>query len=44
MVVARLLGENGIDLLSRIVGLVLAAIAVQLVAEGVEAWVRHGVR
>jgi multiple antibiotic resistance protein len=43
-VVARLLGDNGIELLSRIVGLVLGAIAVQLVAEGVDAWVRHGVR
>lgn len=43
VVVARVLGDNGIELLSRIVGLVLAAIAVQLVAEGVEAWMRHGV-
>lgn len=43
VVVARVLGDNGIELLSRIVGLLLAAIAVQLVAEGVEAWVRHGV-
>ena len=44
VVVARVLGDNGIELLSRIVGLVLGAIAVQLVAEGVEAWVRGGVR
>lgn len=39
----RLLRENGIELLSKVVGLLLAAIAVQMVATGVEAWVEHGV-
>jgi len=42
--IGRLLGENGIELLSRVVGLLLAAIAVQLIATGVQAWIRHGVR
>lgn len=42
--IGRLIGANGIELLSRVVGLLLAAIAVQLVATGVQAWVRHGVR
>jgi multiple antibiotic resistance protein len=41
--IARLLGANGIDLASRLVGLLLAAIAVQMVAAGVQAWVREGV-
>jgi multiple antibiotic resistance protein len=41
---ARVLRDSGIELLSRIVGLVLGAIAVQLVAEGIDACVRHGVR
>lgn len=44
VVLARVLGENGIELLSRVVGLLLGAIAVQLVAKGIEQWVRHGVR
>ena len=39
---ARLLKQNGIDLLSRVVGVLLAAIAVQLVATGIQEWVRHG--
>jgi multiple antibiotic resistance protein len=39
----RVLRENGVHVLSRIVGLLLAAIAVQLVAEGIQEWVRHGV-
>jgi multiple antibiotic resistance protein len=39
----RLLRENGIDLLSRVMGLLVAAIAVQLVASAVETWVRRGV-
>ena len=38
-----LLGENGIELLSKVVGLLLAAIAVQMVATGIESWVKHGV-
>lgn len=42
-VVARLLGPNGIDLVSRIVGLLLAAIAVQMAATGAFYWAQHGV-
>jgi multiple antibiotic resistance protein len=41
--VARVLRENGIDLVSRVMGLLVAAIAVQLIASGVQHWVRHGV-
>ena len=37
------LTENGIELMSKVVGLLLAAIAVQMVATGIEAWVEHGV-
>ncbi len=40
---SKLLRDNGIELLSRIVGLLLAAIAVQMVATGVQFWIRHGV-
>jgi multiple antibiotic resistance protein len=40
---ATILKQNGIDLLSRVVGVLLAAIAVQLVAAGIQEWVRHGV-
>ena len=40
---ARVFKDNGIELLSKVVGLLLAAIAVQLVAEGIQEWVRHGV-
>lgn len=39
----RLPRDNGIDLLSRVMGLLVAAIAVQLVASAVESWVRSGV-
>lgn len=42
-VVARLLRANGIELLSRVMGLLVAAIAVQLIAEAVEAWITNGV-
>lgn len=42
--VAEILKPNGIELVSRVVGLLLAAIAVQLVATGIEEWVRNGVR
>jgi multiple antibiotic resistance protein len=42
-VLSRALRDNGIELLSRIVGLLLAAIAVQMVATGVQFWIRHGV-
>jgi multiple antibiotic resistance protein len=41
--IARVLTENGVALLARIVGLLLAAIAIQLVATGVQDWIRHGV-
>ncbi len=41
--VARWLRPNGIELLTRLVGLLLAAIAVQLVAQGVQQWSVHGV-
>ena len=40
---ARVLRHNGIELLSRVMGLLVAAIAVQLVARAVEAWVTNGV-
>ena len=40
---SRLLRDNGIELLSRVMGLLVAAIAVQLVARAVEAWITHGV-
>jgi multiple antibiotic resistance protein len=40
---ARLLRDNGIELLSRVMGLLVAAIAVQLVAGAVEAWITNGV-
>lgn len=42
-VLARWLRPRGIELVTRLVGLLLAAIAVQLVAEGVAQWLRHGV-
>jgi len=40
---ARVLRDNGIELLSRVMGLLVAAIAVQLVAEAIEAWITNGV-
>ena len=40
---ARILRHNGIELLSRVMGLLVAAIAVQLVAEAVETWITNGV-
>ena len=42
-VIGRLLKTNGIDLMSRVMGLLLAAIAVQLVAGGIASWVERGV-
>ncbi|HXQ75739.1 MAG TPA: MarC family protein [Acidimicrobiales bacterium] len=42
-VLSRLLRDNGIELVSRIVGLLLAAIAVQLIATGAQFWALHGV-
>ena len=41
--IGRLLKANGIDLMSRVMGLLLAAIAVQLVAGGIARWVEAGV-
>lgn len=40
---AKVLRDNGIELLSRVMGLLVAAIAVQLVARAIEAWVTNGV-
>lgn len=42
-VIARVLKPNAIHLVSRILGLLVAAIGVQLVAKAIEHWVRHGV-
>jgi multiple antibiotic resistance protein len=42
-VLSRILRDNGVELVSRIVGLLLAAIAVQLIATGAQFWARHGV-
>ncbi|MCU1380346.1 MAG: MarC family protein [Acidimicrobiales bacterium] len=42
-VIARVLKPNAIHLVSRILGLLVAAIGVQLVAKAIEQWVRHGV-
>lgn len=39
----RVLKENGIHLVSRILGLLVAAIGIQLIAAAVEEWVRSGV-
>lgn len=41
--VARVLKDKGINLLSRVMGLLVAAIAVQLAAEAVQEWIRNGV-
>lgn len=40
---SRILRDNGIELLSRVMGLLVAAIAVQLVAGAIEAWITNGV-
>jgi multiple antibiotic resistance protein len=40
---SRLLRDNGIELLSRVMGLLVAAIAVQLVAGAMESWITNGV-
>jgi multiple antibiotic resistance protein len=44
LVISRALKENGINLVSRVMGVLLAAIAVQLVATGVAGWIEHGVQ
>jgi multiple antibiotic resistance protein len=41
-VIHRVLTDNGVELLTRIAGLLLSAIAVELVAEAVRAFVRQG--
>jgi multiple antibiotic resistance protein len=41
--ISRVLKPNAIHLLSRILGLLVAAIGVQLIAKAIETWVRHGV-
>lgn len=41
--IAKLLKDDGIDLVSRVMGLILAAIAVQLVANGIASWIENGV-
>jgi multiple antibiotic resistance protein len=40
---SRVLRDNGIELLSKVMGLLVAAIAVQLVARAIEAWITNGV-
>ena len=42
-VFSRVLRDNGIELLSKVMGLLVAAIAVQLVARAIEAWITNGV-
>ncbi|WP_229022833.1 MarC family protein [Actinomarinicola tropica] len=42
-VVSHLLRPSAIDLVSRVLGLLVAAIGVQLLAEAIEIWVRDGV-
>lgn len=41
--IARVLKDDGIDLVSRVMGMLLAAIAVQLVASGIASWIENGV-
>lgn len=41
--IAKVLKDDGIDLVSRVMGLILAAIAVQLVANGIASWMEQGV-
>jgi multiple antibiotic resistance protein len=41
--IARVLKDDGINLISRVMGLLLTAIAVQLVATGIASWIHHGV-
>jgi multiple antibiotic resistance protein len=41
--IARVLKGDGIDLVSRVMGLLLTAIAVQLVATGIASWIHHGI-
>lgn len=43
LVLNRVLKENGIHLISRILGLLVAAIGVQLIAAAVESWIQDGV-
>jgi multiple antibiotic resistance protein len=41
--IEKVLKEDGIDLVSRLMGLLLTAIAVQLIAGGVSGWIHHGI-
>lgn len=41
--IARILKDDGIDLVSRVMGVILAAIAVQLIADGIASWIESGV-
>jgi multiple antibiotic resistance protein len=41
-VIHRVLTDNGVELLTRIAGLLLSAIAVELVAQAVRAFVKQG--
>lgn len=41
--IIRLIREGGISLLTRVSGLLLSAIAVQLVAESIDSFARHGI-
>ncbi|MEA2509779.1 MAG: multiple antibiotic resistance protein [Actinomycetota bacterium] len=41
--IAKVLKNDGIDLVSRVMGLLLTAIAVQLVATGIASWIHHGI-
>lgn len=43
LVIGRVLKVNGIHLVSRVMGVLLAAIAVQLVAAGIAGWMANGV-
>ncbi|MDP9226617.1 MAG: MarC family protein [Actinomycetota bacterium] len=41
--IERVLKEDGINLVSRVMGLLLTAIAVQLIAGGISGWVHNGI-
>lgn len=41
--IVKVLKDDGIDLVSRVMGMILMAIAVQLVASGIAFWIENGV-